>query len=149
MSGSRQVLEIPRVIDDNIAGNPAADELGTGDDDDDGPALGPDDESAPDGENSPDEVGTLQNYRNRALRSGEGVVVYAPAIIGRSFARRPRGINLPTAPAPFIPPWRVGVPMILRPTSSGPFLSTSPMLMPPRFVSPSGAMLGSSWSGAY
>jgi hypothetical protein len=35
----------------------------------------------------------------------------------------------------------VASPMILPPTSSGPFPSTSPMLMTPRFTTPGGSFL--------
>lgn len=74
------------------------------------------------------EVGTLQDYENQAGAAPVGPVFFPPGARIVQFSRlsalnalsRPVGIPMATSP------------IILPPTSSGPFPSTSPMLMAPR-----------------
>ena len=75
-----------------------------------------------------DQIGTLQDYENQAGASPLGPVFFPPGIRIVQFPRV-RALNALRHP--------VGIPLatsaiILPPTSSGPFPSTSPMLMAPR-----------------
>jgi hypothetical protein len=75
-----------------------------------------------------DQIGTLQDYENQAGASPLGPVFFPPGIRIVQFPRVPalnalrQPVRIPVATSA----------IILPPTSSGPFPSTSPMLMAPR-----------------
>lgn len=80
------------------------------------------------------QVGTLEDYENGENQVPPGAIFLAPGVNVVRFPHPPL-FNPPRPP--------LGVPtatwpIILPPTSSGPFPSTSPMLMAPRFAAPRG-----------
>jgi hypothetical protein len=142
------VLEIPRVIDlanGNRVDRPTegASANVDGNDDDttqsgqDNQDLAADDDLAP----ADDQVGTLEDYENQAGAAPMGPIFFGPGIAIVRFPHPPP-LN-PRAWPPFGSPM-ASSPIILPPTSSGPFPSTSPMLMAPRpFGSfPGGGLMG-------
>jgi hypothetical protein len=142
------VLEIPQIVNlanrgranvpaDEASANPDSpvDEASANPDDNDNDqtALSSRDEDDANGEGDLAEtgsrVGTLADYQNRAAEAPPAVIFFAPPVAVVRIPP-PRAFN----------PWRrpfgapmVGAPIILPPTSSGPFPSTSPMLAAPRF----------------
>lgn len=131
------VLEIPQLINPatpstpNQSGNVQS-AAGGGNDDNAAQANQAGGQTAPNEDDvaaTADQVGTLQDYENQ-----EGATPLAPGY----FAPGIRIVQFPPLPAlNALPRQPVGIPMapspiILPPTSSGPFPSTSPMLMAPR-----------------
>lgn len=140
------VLEIPQVVNLPSGGgaNAPADEASAnfeGNDDDvaqssqDGEdTAGGDDMAAMAGQ-----VGTLKDYQNQANEAPPRVIFFAPVVRVVRFPRPPLFSPPPRPPlySP-LPRPQFGLPIarppiIWPPTSSGPFPSTSPMLMAPRF----------------
>ena len=144
-SGSENsaVLEIPQVVNlaDGAGATPsrASDvaSASTSEDDDDG-APTSQDMAAAAGENDLVEtggrVGTLQDYENQPDNAGRATIFFLPGV---AVARIPPPPLFNPAPRPVFSASRSMSPIILPPTSGGPFPSTSPMLMTPRFGSPS------------
>jgi hypothetical protein len=136
-SADGAVLEIPQVV--NLPGGSNADQSSDGglasDDstDDDSAQFSQDGQDAPGDHDlaaTADQLGTLQDYQNQAEAAPLGPFFFAPGMAIVRFPRPPLFNTLPRPP--------FGVPMarspiILPPTSNGPFPSTSPMLMAPRF----------------
>jgi len=135
-SANRAVLEIPQIVNlsNGDAANAPADEASANLD-------GNDDDTAQSGQNGQDaadghdlaamgsQVGTLKDYENQADQTPPQVIFFAPVVRVVPFPRPPlfrplpRPLGVPIARSP----------ILLPPTSSGPFPSTSPMLMAPRF----------------
>lgn len=136
-SADGAVLEIPQVVNLPAGGN--ADQsadggLASGDSTDDDVA-----QSGQDGQDTlgdrdlasmADQVGTLRDYQNQAEQGPLGPFFFAP---GMAIVRFPRPPLFNTLPRPSFGVPMARSPIILPPTSSGPFPSTSPMLMAPRF----------------
>jgi hypothetical protein len=138
-SESSAVLELPQVVDlANMGGaNTSPDsEFASSDDSaqpgDDGQDADSDRNVAAAGGN----IATLQEYENQANAEPMGPVIVAPIITAPPIYvvrfPRPLLLNPPSYP-------RSGVliapgPIMIPPTSSGPFPSTSPMLMRPYFA---------------
>jgi hypothetical protein len=152
------VLELPQVVSlPSIAGAGAPDgsSADSGGNDTISQSAPTDQQSSDDQElaEEPDDVGTLQDYENQGAMPPMGAIFLAP---GFTVVRLPSSPSLnPIAPSPpwgsFSPPW--GPPMlnssiILPPTSSGPFPSTSPMLMGSRFAAPRSSFRGGGWMRA-
>jgi hypothetical protein len=137
-SENSAVLELPQVVNLPNGGtaNASADEASAnrdGNDDDDAA------QSSQDGEDTAgdhdlaamgSQVGTLNDYENQANEVPPGVILVAPVVGVVRFPRPPLFSPLPRSL--FGAPMATS-PIILPPTSSGPFPSTSPMLMGPRF----------------
>ncbi|MBV8054347.1 MAG: hypothetical protein JO071_03805 [Deltaproteobacteria bacterium] len=135
-SANSAVLEIPQVVNlsNGDAANAPADEASANSD-------GNDDDTAQSGQNGQDtagghdlaatggDVGTLTDYENQAGQTPPHVIFFGPVVrvvpVPRPplFCPLPRPLGVPIARSP----------IILPPSSSGPFPSTSPMLMAPRF----------------
>jgi hypothetical protein len=123
------VLELPQVIS-LPSGNPdasadAASANTEGDDDDTAQAA--QDPGTEDDPASPDQVGSLEDYENQKGAAPVGAIL-APGVIIAPYPSAPLFNTLPSPP--------FGVPMatspiILPPTSRGPFPSIGPILMPP------------------
>lgn len=136
-SNNDAVLEIPQVINPSNAGAPdqsanAEQANGGGNEDEAGQASQAGGQTAADEDDlaaEANQVGTLQDYQNQASAAPLGPVFFAPGIRIVQFPRLPALNGLSRHPTG-IP--MAGSPIILPPTSSGPFPSTSPMLMAPR-----------------
>ncbi len=152
-SGSDEgaVLELPRVVNlstgtttNRSAGGASASAEGNDDDSaqsgEDGPEIAGDNELAA----APDQVGTLEDYENQSDEP-LGTFFFAPAVSVVRFPRPPLFNPPPRAPLGLSVPTS---PIILPPTSSGPFPSTSPLLMAPRFATPGGSFPSGGWMGA-
>jgi hypothetical protein len=121
------VLEIPQVVNlrnDGSANVPADEASANPKSSDNDTALSSqDDQDDMGGESDLTEagspVGTLADYQNQGSEVPPGAVFFAPPVV----------VAIPRPPfgAPM-----VAAPIILPPTSSGPFPSTSPMLIAPR-----------------
>jgi hypothetical protein len=131
------VLEIPQVVNLRNGGsaNVPADEASANPEsnDDDTALSSQDDGDDTGGESDLTEagspVGTLADYQNQASEAPPGAIFLAPPV-GVVAIPRPPLFNpflRPPVGAPI-----VAAPIILPPTSSGSFPSTSPMLMAPR-----------------
>jgi hypothetical protein len=129
------VLELPQVVNlqNGAAVDQPPDDASAEDDDDDHTA-----QSATAGQNSAatdglaaadDPLGTLQDYENQANQAPLGPVFLGPGV---AVVRFPHPFFFNPAPRPLLGPPMGTPPVILPPTSSGPFPSTSPMLMAPR-----------------
>jgi hypothetical protein len=139
------VLEIPQVVNlpsgtsanrptDEAAGNAEGNDADTAQSSQGGydadtaqSGQGGNDVAAGDVAATVDQVGTLEDYENQAGAVPLGPIFFSPGLAT---------VRLPRLPL-FNPRPPIGVPMaaspiILPPTSSGPFPSTSPMLMAPR-----------------
>jgi hypothetical protein len=79
-----------------------------------------------------DQVGTLQDYQSQQGAVPFGPIFFPPGVTIVRFPRQPlyKSLRQPRFGVPMAAP-----PIILPPTSSGPFPSTSPMLMAPRMGS--------------
>jgi hypothetical protein len=132
------VLEIPQVVNlpsDSTANAPADEASANLDDDDDDTA-----QSSQDGEDTAgnhdlaaigSQVGTLEDYQNQENEAPPpGTIFFAPVVTATHLPPPPLFNPLPRTPSG-VP--MAGSPIIIPPTSSGPFPSTSPMLMGPRF----------------
>jgi hypothetical protein len=131
------VLEIPQVVDPTTGGTVnGSSEQGVagadGNDDDTAQSSQDGQYTAADRDlpGTADQVGTLEDYEDQAGQVPAGTIFAAPVSV----------VGFPPPPLfnPALRP-RFGVPIvtspiILPPTSSGPFPSTSPMLMGPRFA---------------
>jgi hypothetical protein len=155
------VLEIPRVVNlpsnsnaDNSAEQASANANGAeqasanADSDEQASANANDeDDSAQSGQDGQDaaanddvaaaagQVGTLEDYRNQASAAPVGPILFGPGIAIIRFPRQPAANPQPLVNRLPQPPWGAPMamsPIILPPTSGGPFPSTSPMLMAPR-----------------
>jgi hypothetical protein len=130
------VLEIPQVVNlrNGDSANVPADETSanTESNDDDTALSSQDDEDDTGGESDLTEdgspVGTLADYQNQASEAPPGAVFFVPPVAVVAVPRPP--LFNPYLRPPFGAPM-VAAPIILPPTSSGPFPSTSPMLMAP------------------
>jgi hypothetical protein len=148
------VLELPQVVNPSTGStvdrSPDGASAGAEDNDDDtaqSDQVGQDTAAERDLAATADQVGTLEDYENQVAEAPPGVIFIAPATV----VRFPR-------PAPFNPAVRppFGVPLatspiILPPRSSGPFPSTSPMLMAPSpmLMTPRFATFGSFRGGGF
>jgi len=139
-SGNGAVLELPQVLNrspDNAANQPADGTLASSDGNDDDAA-----QSSQDGQDTAgdtgdhdiaavaDKVGTVEDYEHQADAAPAGGIFLPPGVAIVRFPRPP--LFNPPPPLPLGAPIATS-PIILPPTSSGPFPSTSPMLMAPRF----------------
>jgi hypothetical protein len=133
-SENNSVLELPQVLNlsNGSTANPPADGAAAhadGNDDDlaqsnqNGQDTADDDLAA-----AADQVGTLRDYEDQANRVPLGPIFFAPGFAIVRFPRPP--LFNPLSRPPFGVPMATS-PIILPPTSSGPFPSTSPMLMAP------------------
>ncbi len=154
-SENGQVLEIPRVIDSSIdIGDDRASDasIANAASNDDDAAQSQGDQEAAESQDFaglPDQVGTLQDYESQAAGPPLGVIVSAPGLTVLPFTGRPPGFNPSVMPrTPMIGGTMLTPPIILPPTSVGPFPSTSPMLMAPRFVTPGRAFPAGGWMRA-
>jgi len=151
VSGTRDdaVLEIPQVVNlpnGNSADRPADGAAASAEGNDEtaqsnqgGDNGAADDDLGP----TADHVGTVEDYENQAGAVPLGPIFFAPGVAIVRLPRLPLLSPLPGAP--------IGVPMatspiILPPTSSGPFPSTSPMLMAPR-IGTLGSFPRAGWMG--
>jgi hypothetical protein len=140
-----QVLEVPQVLGPADLGGENRDQEASGANSDDTPTPDQDDSGAldEDGTGVPAEVGSLADYENQATPVPMGVMVYGPGMAAPMFANRLGANRLPLPISPTGPIMRA--PIILPPTSSGPFPSTSPMLMSPGMRSPALPGPGGLW----
>jgi hypothetical protein len=134
-SDDGSVLEIPQVVNlqnGNNRNQPADGAVANADGSDDDTA-----QSSQDGQNdaaddnlatTADQVGTVQDYEDQANETPPGTIFFAPGV---AIVRFPPPLFSPLPRPPFGVP--MASPIILPPISRGPFPSTSPMLMAPRF----------------
>jgi hypothetical protein len=130
------VLELPQIVnlqngnggdkqaDDAIASGPA--------NDDDATQSGSSGQGTAVADGLPpsaDQVGTLEDYQNQMNQAPRGPIFVGP---GLAVVRLPRPLFFNPPSPRFLGAPMVTAPIILPPTSSGPFPSTSPMLMGPR-----------------
>ena len=137
-SGSEDsaVLELPQVIDPqygSVAGEGPEGAVASrqGDDDDaanSGPAA-PDTAALDSSATAAAQVGTLQDYESQGNQVPAGPIFFAPGV---AVVRFPRPLLFNSPPRPLLGAPLARSPIILPPTSGGPFPSTSPMLMAPR-----------------
>ena len=136
-SENSAVLELPQVVNlqrdgtanasaDEAAANPDGNDDDTAQSNQDGEDNAGDHDLAAMGS----QVGTLEDYQNQANAAPPGVILVAPVVGVVRFPRPPLFSPLPRSL--FGAPMATS-PIILPPTSRGPFPSTSPMLMGPRF----------------
>lgn len=151
-SGSENgaVLELPQVL--NLASDGTADRSAdrawaSTDGNDEDTAQSSEDEQDLAGDHdlgaTTGQVGTLEDYKDQANEAPPGTIFFAPVGTVVGFPRPPLFNPVPRP--------RFGVPtspIILPPTSSGPFPSTSPMLMAPRFAT-FGSFRGRGLMGAH
>ena len=148
------VLELPQAVNPStgstVARPPDGASAGAEGNDDDtaqSDQVGQDTTADSDLPATADQVGTLEDYENQVAEAPPGVIFFAPVTAVR-FPRPP--IFNPAVRPPFGVPL-VTSPIILPPTSSGPFPSTSPMLMAPgpRLMTPRFATFGSFRGGGF
>jgi hypothetical protein len=134
-SDNGSVLVIPQVV--NLRSGESQDESADisspnpDADDDDAAQSSPGDEVGA-GQDLTDlagQVGTVTDYQNQATEAAPGAIFLGPGVVVR-FPPSPLFSPLPRSPVGG--PIATG-PIILPPSSGGPFPSTSPMLMAPRF----------------
>ena len=131
------VLEIPQVVNLQSGGtaNATADETPANLDDDDNTAQSSQDEEDTAGDHDlvaiGSQVGTLEDYQNQANEAPLPSAIFSAPII--TVTRLPRSPLFNPLPRTLSGVPMLASPIILPPTSSGPFPSTSPMLMGPRF----------------
>jgi hypothetical protein len=130
------VLELPQIVDlrNGNGGDEQADEATASGpaNDDDTAQSGPSgqDTAVADGlPQSADQVGTLRDYQNQMNQAPGGPIFVAP---GFAVVRLPRPLFFNPPSPRFLRGPMATAPVFLPPTSSGPFPSTSPMLMGPR-----------------
>jgi hypothetical protein len=130
------VLELPQIV--NLQNGNGGDEQADGAiasgpaNDDDAAQSGPSGQDTAVADSLPpsaDQVGTLADYQNQMNQAPRGPIFYAP---GLAVVRLPRPLFFNPPSRRFLGAPMVTAPVILPPTSSGPFPSTSPMLMGPR-----------------
>jgi len=144
------VLEIPQVIRLRDTGEDiTTDQASANSNDDDQTALaGQDGASAGNQElrAMSGQVGTLTDYQNQAIEAPPRAIFFAP---GAAIVRWPPAVVLSPLPRIRVP--TATAPIILPPTSSGPFPSTSPMLMPtsPMLMTPRLATFGLFRGGSF
>src|SRR5579875_555900 len=129
---AQQVLELPQLVDLQN-GNSSGGSQDDGQSDENQPAqsqVSPQDLANSDGlPNVPEQLGTLQDYESQVNQAPPSIVWFAPGMAAVRLAP-----SLPLNPPLRLPsaPLMVSPPIVLAPTSSSPFPSTSPMLMAPR-----------------
>jgi hypothetical protein len=136
-SENSAVLELPQVVNlpNGSTANASADEASANPDGNDDDTA----QSSQDGEDNvgdhdlaamAGQVGTLEDYQDQANEAPPpGVIVFAPVTV----VGLPRPPLFNSLPRPLFGAPMATSPIILPPTSSGPFPSTSPMLMGRRF----------------
>jgi hypothetical protein len=146
------VLELPQVVNPSTGtiNRPPDGTLAQAEGDDDDTAqsdqVGQDPAADRDLAAMADQVGTLEDYEDHVAEVPPGTIFFAPVTV----------VRIPPPPLfnPALRP-RFGVPLtpriILPPTSSGPFPSTSPMLMPtsPMLMTPRLATFGLFRGGSF
>lgn len=137
-SGSEDgaVLEIPQVVnphDGSAAGEEPEGAVASreGDDEDSTTSAPAGEDTAALDSSAPTaaQVGTLQDYETQANQAPPGPIFFAPGV---AVVRFPRPLFFNSPPRPLLGAPLARSPIILPPTSGGPFPSTSPMLMAPR-----------------
>ena len=137
-SGSEDgaVLEIPQAVNLQGAGAPREETEGAAasnqnDDDQTRPSnpAGQETGALDNPATTAAQVGSLQEYENQANEAPPGPIFFGPGI---AVVRFPHPLFFNSPPRPLVGPRITTSPVILPPTSSGPFPSTSPMLMAPR-----------------
>lgn len=146
-----QTLEVPQVIDPTSLKrqDTSSNEAPNQDDADADPTQATDPTAASEASSAlPGPVGTIQDYEDQASEAPAGVVVFVPGAAVPLSSYRPLAMGpRPLTGTPMFAGMTAAAPIILQPTSAGPLISTSPMLMPPPLsFSRPGGVAGGWWT---